>query len=65
MICGAGVHRTRLAKALSARHDVVPVDGGTTDTSGVLEANLDIDMVRAIAPAARVLVYEASGTPAA
>jgi subtilase family serine protease len=37
---------------------VVPVDGGTTDTSGAVEANLDIDILRAIAPAAQILVYE-------
>ncbi len=43
----------------------VAVDGGTTDESGVIEANLDIDVIRAIAPAARILVYEAPQTSAA
>ena len=37
---------------------VIPVDGGTTDTSGAVEANLDIDVVRAIAPDAQILFYE-------
>ena len=44
---------------------VVSVDGGTTDTSGALEANLDIDVIRAIAPAARILFYEAPQTSSA
>jgi kumamolisin len=38
---------------------VIPVDGGTTDTSGATEANLDIDVIRAVAPLAQILVYEA------
>ncbi len=38
--------------------EVIPVDGGTTDTSGATEANLDIDVVRAIAPQAQILFYE-------
>jgi kumamolisin len=37
---------------------VVPVDGGTTDVSGAGEANLDIDVIRSIAPAAQILFYE-------
>ncbi|MGI9184749.1 MAG: protease pro-enzyme activation domain-containing protein [Solirubrobacteraceae bacterium] len=37
---------------------VIPVDGGTTDTSGTLEANLDLDVIRAIAPRAHILFYE-------
>jgi subtilase family serine protease len=41
---------------------VVNVDGGTIDTSEELEANLDIDLIREIAPAARILVYEAPQT---
>lgn len=44
---------------------VVSVDGGTSDTSGALEANLDIDVIRAIAPAARILFYEAPQSSAA
>jgi subtilase family serine protease len=38
--------------------EVIPVDGGTTDTSGAVEANLDIEVVRAIAPEAQILFYE-------
>ncbi len=38
---------------------VIPVDGGTSDTSGEGEANLDIDVIRAVAPAAQIVVYEA------
>ncbi len=37
---------------------VVSVDGGTRDTSGAAEANLDLEVIRAIAPQARILVYE-------
>jgi kumamolisin len=37
---------------------VVPVDGGTYDLSGQNEANLDIDIIRSIAPAARIVFYE-------
>ena len=36
---------------------IVPVDGGSYSTSG--EAALDVELVRAIAPAARIIVYEA------
>jgi kumamolisin len=41
---------------------VVSVDHGTTDSSEEIETNLDIDVIRAVAPAARVLVYEADET---
>lgn len=41
---------------------VVSVSGGTTDTSSAIEANLDIDVVRSIAPDAQILVYEAPNT---
>ncbi len=37
---------------------VISVDGGTTDLSGADEANLDIDVIRAIAPQAQILFYE-------
>lgn len=43
---------------------VVKVDGGTTDTSADLEADLDIEVVQALAPAAQVAVYEAPNTDA-
>jgi kumamolisin len=38
---------------------VIAVDGGTSDMSGADETNLDIEVIRDIAPAARILVYEA------
>jgi subtilase family serine protease len=41
---------------------VLPVGDGTTDTSGAIEANLDIDVVRSIAPGAQILFYEAPNT---
>jgi subtilase family serine protease len=41
---------------------VVPVGDGTTDTSAAIEANLDIDVVRSIAPNAQILFYEAPNT---
>jgi subtilase family serine protease len=44
---------------------VVPVDGGTTDTSGAIEADLDIDVIRELAPDAQILVYEGPQTTAA
>ncbi len=44
---------------------VVSVDGGTTDTSGSIEANLDIDTIRAVAPQAQVDVYELPQTNSA
>jgi subtilase family serine protease len=44
---------------------VVAVDGGTTDLSGEIEANLDIDVVRSIAPQAQVLVFEVPQTTSA
>jgi len=37
---------------------VVGVDGGTTDTSGAGESNLDIDVIRSVAPQAQILFYE-------
>ena len=37
---------------------VVSVDGGTTDTSGAGESNLDIDVIRSVAPQAQILFYE-------
>lgn len=43
----------------------IPVDGGTTDMSGQDEANLDIEVIRAVAPQAQVLVYEAPQTTSA
>ncbi len=39
---------------------VVKIDGGTTDTIEEGEPDLDIEAIRAIAPEARVLVYELS-----
>ncbi len=41
---------------------VISVDGGTTDISHADEANLDIDVVKAVAPDAQILVYEAPDT---
>ncbi len=38
---------------------IVAVDGGTTDTSGADETNLDIEVIRDVAPAAQIVVYEA------
>jgi len=38
---------------------VIRVDGGTTDDSGADETNLDINVIRAVAPLARILVYVA------
>jgi subtilase family serine protease len=38
---------------------VIPVAGGTTNSKDSVETNLDIDVIRAIAPAAQILVYEA------
>jgi subtilase family serine protease len=37
---------------------IISVDGGTTDTSGARESNLDIDVIRAVAPQAQILFYE-------
>jgi kumamolisin len=36
---------------------IIRVDGGTRDRSGASEANLDIDVIRSVAPQAQVLVY--------
>jgi kumamolisin len=44
---------------------VISVDGGTSDQSGADEANLDIDVIRSIAPAAQILIYEAPPTSGA
>jgi kumamolisin len=43
---------------------VVKVDGGTTDTSGRTEDEVDIEIVNALAPGAKVHVYEAPNTDA-
>jgi kumamolisin len=43
---------------------VVKVDGGTTDTSGEDEDELDIEVVYALAPGATVKVYEAPNSDA-
>ena len=43
---------------------VVKVDGGTTDTSGSVEDELDIEVVNALAPKAKVKVYEAPNSDA-
>jgi subtilase family serine protease len=43
---------------------VIPVQGGTSDTSSYQEDNLDIDIIREIAPAARILVYESNSSTA-
>ncbi len=44
---------------------VIGVDGGTGDTSGAGEANLDIDVIRSIAPDAQILFYEVPQTSSA
>jgi subtilase family serine protease len=44
---------------------VIPVDGGTIDTSGADEVNLDVDVIRAAAPAAQILIYEVPQTSSA
>jgi kumamolisin len=38
---------------------LIAVDGGTSDTADQAETELDIDVLRALAPQAQVLVYEA------
>lgn len=43
---------------------VVKSDGGTTDTSGEDEVELDIEVVQAIAPGAAIKVYEAPNSDA-
>ncbi|HEV2633635.1 MAG TPA: S53 family peptidase [Actinocrinis sp.] len=43
---------------------VVKVSGGTTDTSGEVEDELDIEVANALAPKAAVAVYEAPNTDA-
>jgi kumamolisin len=44
---------------------VAPVQGGTSDLSGQDEADLDVDIIRALAPAARIVVYESYSNYAA
>ncbi|MBV9465501.1 MAG: S8/S53 family peptidase [Solirubrobacterales bacterium] len=41
---------------------VVSVDGGATDSSGQAETDLDLEVIQAIAPSARVVVYEVPST---
>ncbi|MFZ0387763.1 MAG: S53 family peptidase [Solirubrobacteraceae bacterium] len=41
---------------------VIPVDGGADSDAGADEANLDIDVVKMIAPDAQILFYEAPGS---
>lgn len=44
----------------------IPVDGGATDSfgfSGQLEASLDIELAQAVAPGARLLVYNGPASP--
>ena len=43
---------------------VVKVDGGTTDDSGEVEDELDIEVANALAPGAKVAVYEAPNSDA-
>ncbi|MEY9847861.1 protease pro-enzyme activation domain-containing protein [Streptacidiphilus sp. MAP5-3] len=43
---------------------VVNVDGGTTDTSGQDEVDLDIEVIQALAPGATIKVYEAPNSTA-
>ena len=43
---------------------VVKVDGGTTDTSGQDEVELDIEVIQALAPGATIKVYEAPNSSA-
>ena len=42
--------------------EVIPVDGGADSDAGADEANLDIDVVKMIAPDAQILFYEAPGS---
>jgi kumamolisin len=48
----------------AAAASVVKVDGGTTDTSGEVEDELDIEVDYALAPGATVKVYEAPNSDA-
>jgi kumamolisin len=48
----------------AAAPTVVNVDGGTTDTSGQDEAELDIEVIQALAPGATIKVYEAPNSSA-
>ncbi|MEY9836629.1 protease pro-enzyme activation domain-containing protein [Streptacidiphilus sp. EB103A] len=43
---------------------VVSIDGGTTDTSGEGEVELDIEVIQALAPGASIKVYEAPNSTA-
>jgi kumamolisin len=52
------------AAAMVGRLSVVPVDGGQPAGAGVGEAALDIENVSALAPGARIEVYEAPNTTA-
>lgn len=45
--------------------EIIKVDGGTGSQSGADEANLDIDVVKMIAPDAQILFYEAPPTASA
>jgi kumamolisin len=44
---------------------VIPVDGGADSDTGADEANLDIDVVKMVAPDAQILFYEAPGSASA
>ena len=52
------------AAAMAGRLRVIPVDGGQPSGAGVGEAALDIENVSALAPGARIDVYEAPNTTA-
>ncbi len=62
----SGFDRCYFGKApaveMSVRLKVVPVDGGLPSGPGVGEAALDIENVSALAPGARINVYEAPNT---
>jgi Pro-kumamolisin, activation domain/IPT/TIG domain len=47
------------AKAMAARLDVVPIEGGSTQGPGEGEASLDVEDVSAMAPGASIDVYDA------
>jgi hypothetical protein len=55
---------TTAAAAMADRLRVIPVDGGQPPGVGVGEAALDIENVSALAPGARIDVYEAPNTTA-
>ncbi len=52
------------AASMSSRLKVVPVDGGLPSGPGAGEAALDVENVSALAPGARIDVYEAPNTTA-